>query len=211
MTARSAFFRSWTWHPCALPPGGLDRRPRGGPADRGGACREHGFFLRHRPRRRAGPAGPADPGLRRVLRARRRRRRWRSPWRAAARPGGDTSRWAPSSPPAAGPEGGPVLRRRTRPRRSPGARRAAAARPQPVPAAGARAACRRCSTYLDALTGLGQAVLRGVALSLGLDADYFAGGYTADPTVLFRIFRYPPSPPQTARTGASASTPTTAC
>jgi len=47
--------------------------------------------------------------------------------------------------------------------------------------------------YLDALTGLGQAVLRGVALSLGLDAGYFAEGYTADPTVLFRIFHYPPS------------------
>ena len=31
-------------------------------------------------------------------------------------------------------------------------------------------------SYLDALTGLGQAVLRGVALSLGLDAGYFAAG-----------------------------------
>ncbi len=51
-------------------------------------------------------------------------------------------------------------------------------------------------SYLDALTGLGQAVLRGVALSLGLDAGYFATGYTADPTILFRIFCYPPSPPQ---------------
>ncbi len=50
--------------------------------------------------------------------------------------------------------------------------------------------------YLDALTGLGQAVLTGVALSLGLDAGYFATGYTADPTILFRIFHYPPSPPQ---------------
>ena len=49
--------------------------------------------------------------------------------------------------------------------------------------------------YLDALTGLGQTVLRGVALSLGLDADYFAAGYTANPTVLFRIFHYPPSAP----------------
>ena len=45
--------------------------------------------------------------------------------------------------------------------------------------------------YIDALTGLGQAVLRGVALSLGLDADYFAAGYTASPTILFRVFRYP--------------------
>jgi isopenicillin N synthase-like dioxygenase len=43
-------------------------------------------------------------------------------------------------------------------------------------------------SYLDALTGVGQAVLAGVALSLGLDAGYFATGYTADPTILFRIF-----------------------
>jgi isopenicillin N synthase-like dioxygenase len=38
--------------------------------------------------------------------------------------------------------------------------------------------------YLDALTSLGQAVLGGVAQSLGLDAGYFATGYTADPTIL---------------------------
>jgi isopenicillin N synthase-like dioxygenase len=50
--------------------------------------------------------------------------------------------------------------------------------------------------YLDALTAAGQAVLAGVALSLGLDARYFADGYTADPTILFRIFHYPPSAPQ---------------
>ncbi len=49
--------------------------------------------------------------------------------------------------------------------------------------------------YIDALTGLGQAVLRGVALSLGLEPDYFAAGYTASPTVLFRVFRYPAAPP----------------
>lgn len=49
--------------------------------------------------------------------------------------------------------------------------------------------------YVDALAGVAQAVLRGVALSLGLDADYFALGYTARPTLLFRVFHYPPSPP----------------
>jgi len=48
--------------------------------------------------------------------------------------------------------------------------------------------------YIDALTGLSQAVLRGVALSLGLHADSFAAGYTAYPTVLFRVFRYPAPP-----------------
>jgi isopenicillin N synthase-like dioxygenase len=48
--------------------------------------------------------------------------------------------------------------------------------------------------YMDALTGLAQSVLAGIALSLDLPAAYFADGYTADPTVLFRIFSYPPSP-----------------
>ncbi|HYB49067.1 MAG TPA: 2OG-Fe(II) oxygenase family protein [Streptosporangiaceae bacterium] len=60
--------------------------------------------------------------------------------------------------------------------------------------------------YLDALTALGQAVLAGVALSLGLDAGYFAAGYTADPTILFRIFHYPPSPAQTQDWGVGEHT-----
>jgi isopenicillin N synthase-like dioxygenase len=60
--------------------------------------------------------------------------------------------------------------------------------------------------YLDALTGLGQAVLRGVALSLGLDAEYFAAGYTASPTVLFRVFRYPAVPPGEAAWGVGEHT-----
>jgi isopenicillin N synthase-like dioxygenase len=33
--------------------------------------------------------------------------------------------------------------------------------------------------------------MEGVSLSLGLDADWFARTYTAEPTVLFRIFHYP--------------------
>lgn len=49
--------------------------------------------------------------------------------------------------------------------------------------------------YLRRMTELGQAVMSGIALSLGLDEDYFRTGCTADPTVLFRIFHYPPSPP----------------
>lgn len=36
-----------------------------------------------------------------------------------------------------------------------------------------------------------QAILEGVALSLGLDADYFRRTYTAQPTMLFRVFHYP--------------------
>lgn len=50
--------------------------------------------------------------------------------------------------------------------------------------------------YLEEVTRVGQAVLAGIALSLGLDAGYFADRYTADPTVLFRIFSYPPSEPE---------------
>ena len=50
-------------------------------------------------------------------------------------------------------------------------------------------------SYVEALTGVAQAVLRGVAVSLDLPAEYFAASYTADPTVLFRVFHYPPQPP----------------
>jgi isopenicillin N synthase-like dioxygenase len=50
-------------------------------------------------------------------------------------------------------------------------------------------------SYLDALTGVAQAVLRGVAVSLGLAAGYFETRYTARPTVLLRVFHYPPAPP----------------
>jgi isopenicillin N synthase-like dioxygenase len=60
--------------------------------------------------------------------------------------------------------------------------------------------------YLDALTAVGQAVLTGVALSLDLDPGYFSTGYTADPTILFRIFHYPPSPPQTGDWGVGEHT-----
>jgi len=49
-------------------------------------------------------------------------------------------------------------------------------------------------SYVDELARVAQEVLSGVALSLGLAEDYFAAGYTANPTVLFRIFHYPPAP-----------------
>ncbi|WP_327086369.1 hypothetical protein OIE66_29065 [Nonomuraea sp. NBC_01738] len=49
--------------------------------------------------------------------------------------------------------------------------------------------------YLESLTRVAQAVLGGIALSLGLPGDYFSSGYTADPTILFRIFHYPPADP----------------
>ena len=47
--------------------------------------------------------------------------------------------------------------------------------------------------YLDALGGVATRVLRAVAVSLDLEPEYFAERYTANPTVLFRIFHYPPA------------------
>jgi isopenicillin N synthase-like dioxygenase len=47
--------------------------------------------------------------------------------------------------------------------------------------------------FMAQTTRAAHAVMRGVALSLDLDADYFAATYTADPTVLFRVFHYPPA------------------
>ena len=46
--------------------------------------------------------------------------------------------------------------------------------------------------YLAALTALGHALMTGIALSLDLEASYFADRYTADPFILFRIFNYRP-------------------
>ncbi len=48
--------------------------------------------------------------------------------------------------------------------------------------------------YLAAVTRLGHALMEGIALSLGLPADYFAARYTADPLILLRLFNYPSRP-----------------
>ena len=45
--------------------------------------------------------------------------------------------------------------------------------------------------YIEAMTRLGHALMRGIAMSLGLDESYFAERYTGDPLALFRIFNYP--------------------
>ncbi len=45
--------------------------------------------------------------------------------------------------------------------------------------------------YIDELTKVGHLVMKAVALSLNLDADYFYSRYTKDPLMLFRIFHYP--------------------
>jgi isopenicillin N synthase-like dioxygenase len=47
---------------------------------------------------------------------------------------------------------------------------------------------------IDALTAVGHTLLRGVSRALDLDDDWFDRHLTAAPTVLFRIFRYPPLP-----------------
>ena len=48
--------------------------------------------------------------------------------------------------------------------------------------------------WTTALTELGHALARGVSLALGLGPDWLDRHLTADPTILFRIFRYPPRP-----------------
>ncbi len=45
--------------------------------------------------------------------------------------------------------------------------------------------------YMAAMTALGHRLMEGIALSLGLEAFYFADRYTKDPLILFRIFHYP--------------------
>lgn len=56
--------------------------------------------------------------------------------------------------------------------------------------------------FMAAAGRAAQRLLTGIALSLDLEPGYFAAHYTADPTVLFRIFHYPSSPPGSARAEA---------
>jgi isopenicillin N synthase-like dioxygenase len=51
---------------------------------------------------------------------------------------------------------------------------------------------------IDAFTTLGHQLMVGFALALGLDESWFDRELTHDPTVLFRIFHYPPLPPDAA-------------
>jgi isopenicillin N synthase-like dioxygenase len=48
--------------------------------------------------------------------------------------------------------------------------------------------------WMDQLVPVAHAVMRGIALGLGLPADWFERHLTADPTVLFRVFHYPALP-----------------
>jgi isopenicillin N synthase-like dioxygenase len=45
--------------------------------------------------------------------------------------------------------------------------------------------------YIEAMTRLGQTVLGGIAIALGLGQNWFESGLTKEPLVLFRVFRYP--------------------
>ena len=47
--------------------------------------------------------------------------------------------------------------------------------------------------HMAAVTDVGHVVLRGMAVALGLEGDWFRRHLTADPVVLFRIFAYPPA------------------
>jgi isopenicillin N synthase-like dioxygenase len=58
--------------------------------------------------------------------------------------------------------------------------------------------------WMDAVTGVGQALLRGIALGLGLEERWF-DRWCADPTVLFRIFRYPAAPARSTSSPGSSS------
>jgi isopenicillin N synthase-like dioxygenase len=49
-------------------------------------------------------------------------------------------------------------------------------------------------TWMQAMEEVGQQVLSAMAAGLGLRPDWFEHHLTHDPTVLFRIFRYPPHP-----------------
>jgi isopenicillin N synthase-like dioxygenase len=51
------------------------------------------------------------------------------------------------------------------------------------------------SAYMAAAARAAAGLMEGVSLSLGLPDDYFARAYTADPTILFRIFHYPATGP----------------
>ena len=87
------------------------------------------------------------------------------------------------------------------------------ARPEPVPDARRPACGARCSTTWTRSPRSARRVMRGIALGLGLDREWFARGLTAEPVTLFRIFHYPPAASAAGRPtpGESASTPTTGC
>ncbi|MDE2474263.1 MAG: isopenicillin N synthase family oxygenase [Alphaproteobacteria bacterium] len=60
--------------------------------------------------------------------------------------------------------------------------------------------------YIAAATRTAHALMQGIALSLGLEHNYFYDHYTKNPTVLFRIFHYPPVAPSSPDWGVGEHT-----
>ena len=110
---------------------------------------------------------------------------------------------------AARPQGGPVHRRRALADAPAGRRRGAAARAEPVPRRAGRPRPGGARLADATRAGRPRRCMRGIAIGLGLAPHWFEEHVTADPTVLFRIFHYPPR--RRLGLGRRASTPTTAC
>jgi len=60
--------------------------------------------------------------------------------------------------------------------------------------------------YVEQVTRAGHLVMEAIALSLGLDGNYFEARLTADPLILFRIFHYPPQPEGNVQWGVGEHT-----
>ena len=60
--------------------------------------------------------------------------------------------------------------------------------------------------YMSAVTQVGHLVMKAIALSLALDADYFHAYYTQNPLILFSIFHYPSQPIGSAQWGVGEHT-----
>ena len=60
--------------------------------------------------------------------------------------------------------------------------------------------------WMGEMERVGHALVRGLGLGLGLGPTWFHDHLTADPTLLFRIFRYPPQDPTDAAWGVGEHT-----
>jgi isopenicillin N synthase-like dioxygenase len=65
---------------------------------------------------------------------------------------------------------------------------------------------RSVLAWMGEMTAVAHVVMRGVAMGLGLAPEWFEDDLTREPTVLFRIFRYPPTPPDGDRWGVGEHT-----
>jgi isopenicillin N synthase-like dioxygenase len=60
--------------------------------------------------------------------------------------------------------------------------------------------------FMAGATTTAHALMKGIAISLGLPPDWFRARLTAQPTLLFRIFHYPPQAPSTDGWGVGEHT-----